>query len=60
MIFVRISLAIDVLLMAVEHVVPVAKIILPLGGDPFVQLSALLLLGVGVHELNSLRGKSKK
>jgi len=56
MIYMRLALAIDVLLVAVQHLSPVeTKGFLPLGGDTFIQLSALLLLGVAIHEIISLR-----
>ena len=56
MIYIRLALAIDVLLIAIEHLLHSITLgLLPLGGDPFVQLSVLLLLGVATTELLSLR-----
>ena len=55
-IFIRILLAVDLLLVAVEHLLPsITKSILPLGGSEFIQLAVLLLLGVAVQELLSNR-----
>jgi len=60
MIYMRLALAIDILLVAVQHLSPgTTKSFLPLGGDAFIQLSALLLMGVAIHEVLSIR-KDKK
>jgi hypothetical protein len=56
MLYIRLALAIDVLLTAIEHLLQtITNGFLPLGGDPFIQLSVLLLLGVSITELLSLR-----
>ena len=54
--FVRIALALDLLLIAFENALPTMTAgVLPLGGSEFVQLAVLLLFGVGVQELFSKR-----
>jgi hypothetical protein len=56
MMYIRLALAIDVLLIAIEHLLRSITLgLLPLGGDPFIQLSVLLLLAVAITELLSLR-----
>jgi hypothetical protein len=48
---IRIALAIDIFLIALCHICP-KKIghVLPIGGDPFVQLAVLLLIAVAIGE----------
>ena len=56
--FIRIPLAIDILLMAFEKVSPdMSQGVLPVGGSAFVQLAVLVLFGIAAHELFS---KNKK
>ena len=46
-IFIRVALAIDLLLIAVEHASPkLTAGVLPLGGSEFSQLAIILLLGI--------------
>lgn len=60
MIYMRLALAIDILLVAVQHMSPgITKRFLPLGGDAFIQLSALLLMGVAIHEILWIRRDRK-
>jgi hypothetical protein len=58
---IRILLATDLLLVAVEHLLPSkTKNVLPLGGSEFIQLAVLLVLGVVVQELLSSRRGRKQ
>ena len=49
-IYIRVPLALEMLLMAVEHCYPTNGI-LPLGGDHLVQFAILLSLGIATREL---------
>jgi len=50
--YIKIFFALDLLLVALEHLAPAAtRKILPLGGSGFTQLAGLLLLGIAAHEL---------
>ena len=55
-IYIRVALAIDLVLCALQHGAPsITSGILPVGGSEFVELTVLLLLGVAMHELFSDR-----
>jgi len=54
--YIRVALAIDLLLCAVEHGAPTfTQGLLPLGGSEFVELAVLLLIGVAANELFAKR-----
>ncbi len=54
---IRISLAVELLLVAVEQAVPGAGHVLPIGGNHFVQLGVLLCLGVAFEEFAEAIGR---
>jgi hypothetical protein len=47
---IRVVLAVELLLVAVEHAIPGTGCVLPVGGNHFVQLGVLLCLGVAFEE----------
>jgi hypothetical protein len=50
-IFLRIPIALDLILVGIQHTVPATGAFLPLGGDPFIQFAALMCVGLGVQEM---------
>jgi hypothetical protein len=58
--FIRIPLALELVLLALEKVSPnVTAGILPLGGSDFLQVAILLLFGVAAQELFTKRTNDK-
>ncbi len=58
--YLRIPLALDMLLMILERVCPWARHYLPLGGDDVVQLALLVCFGIAAHEIgDSLWGSQR-
>lgn len=49
--WIRLALALDLLLIVFEHLFPSLHSVLPLGGDHFIQLGAVVILGVVLTEL---------
>ena len=48
---VRLALALDLLLIAVEHAFHAARHVLPIGGEPLIQLGILLCIGIALEEI---------
>lgn len=51
---IRLALALDLLLIVMEHLFPSFHTVLPLGGDHFIQLAAMVILGVVLTELSDI------
>ncbi|CAO4137872.1 hypothetical protein PKCBPO_00007 [Methylorubrum thiocyanatum] len=51
---IRLALALDLLLIVLEHLFSSLDALLPLGGDHFIQLGAVVILGVVLTELSDI------
>ncbi|MFZ1991213.1 MAG: hypothetical protein WAW96_15750 [Alphaproteobacteria bacterium] len=51
--YIRVPLALDILLIVIEQLVPASRQFLPLGGGECVQLGILLCLGIVAYELGA-------
>ena len=51
--YIRICLAIDLILIGSEHAVPVFHGVLPLGGNPLMQFAILMCFGIAALELGN-------
>lgn len=58
-IFIRVGLAIELLLIAAEQAIPHAAAYLPIAGNHFTQLGVVLVVSVALSELYDLTGLSR-
>ena len=54
--YIRVPLAIDLLLIALRQLFPQLSQTLPLGGSEIVQVAILMIVGIVVHELRDASG----
>ena len=49
--YIRVPIALDLVLLGTEHLLPISHGVLPLGGSHLIQLAILLVFGIGLQEL---------
>jgi hypothetical protein len=56
---IRLALALDLLAIWCEHIVPKTKAFLPIGGDHFTQVAAMVLIAAILGEILEILNSSK-